>query len=1351
MFQTRDILYEVITEATASSLQNRVHQFQTKVILKAASEAMQNGLLVEASATLYRAIDELYEKYIKIIAKPLDKAQMLLKSDSMQSYISTPFRQVEDLTPDHLLTAIEKSQNSGASIKFSDNLIIEFIHIRVDPGWRLPGGVGRGKRDLLHFNNHHQKRSVRNVVGTHKNTCLPACCIVGAALKEMIWFRKQDPRDEEKIDLATKAYKTLVNNPGRNKKLQQEVDLLYQKIGVKKGKALDLYHIEEIEKVLDISVKVVSIPDRLKFVYKSEKRTNKGYVYLVYSNMDNSPIGHYDLITNIRGFFSKPKYCEECDVAYWKPYDHRCKNTQEWWCFACYRSDCKRSENPVKCKKCNAKFHSQLCETVHKTFRCDKRWKCNICHKTRFRKKIFDMMSQEYRLESDEEIQINHDCDMYHCTECKEDVNVGHRCFIKKKEYKDKIQKLLFFDVETDQSSKTHKVNFIHVTYYHQTVLEKEKEADMKKKKGLKIHLEREIQARCEDFLNDEVCEMRAKVTKIERKLRRYDKYLRNHKKWKGTWVDKSYKGDQSLYNFVKDLVSDFAGYTCLAHNLKGFDGVFILKTFIDNNIIPDVICKGQKLLEIRVPQRNLRFIDSFNFLPMGLAKLPDAFGLDCGSKGYFPHFFNSPENQNYVGPYPDPKYYGVSQMIISDREKFYIWYKEQKDKTFNFIEEMAMYCKQDVHILKDSCLAYRHLMCKETGCDPFAYVTLASVCCAVYMTMFMPRETIARVPASGYDRSKYSHEGYEWLEYLRRYKGVKDMRHAMNGGEIKIGNFFVDGFANDTVYEYYGCFFHGCKDCFDGQICNPDTKKRLIQSYTETLRREKWLGEQGYKVESIWGCQWKRLKQKCCEVRQKVEEMRLPKPLNPRDAFYGGRTETFKMWSKDGPIVYHDVTSLYPWVNSTMMYPIGHPQIILSDFKNISEYFGIVKCKILPPQDLYLPVLPVHAAGKLLFPLCKSCGETTRQESCSHSERERAIQGTWFSEEVKLALKKGYKLLEIHSVWHFENTTKELFAPYMRRFYKLKMLSSKLPYNTAEEILKFIELVKVKEGISINGPGDFKENPGLRQITKLMLNNLWGRFGMNENMSMCQFVGDFENMEKIMEDVTREIQAVRVINDKIVQVTSRTADRDYLPCSRDTNIFVAITTTAWARIRLYHELEKVGNRVLYCDTDSIIYKESPNPAENLKIGSFFGELTSELDDDDYIVEFVSGGPKNYGYITKKGKAVVKVKGFTLNCTNAEAFTFEKIKAVILNGVGEKWLAGKKQKLRLDFLDHHMECETEASAFADAQGISVYNPVRISRTRMWEIVQKAEQKLYSFSFDKRVVDSETFDTFPYGY
>ena len=43
----------------------------------------------------------------------------------------------------------------------------------------------------------------------------------------------------------------------------------------------------------------------------------------------------------------------------------------------------------------------------------------------------------------------------------------------------------------------------------------------------------------------------------------------------------------------------------------------------------------------------------------------------------------------------------------------------------------------------------------------------------------------------------------------------------------------------------------------------------------------------------------------------------------------------------------------------------------------------------------------------------------------------------------------------------------------------------------------------------------------------------------------------------------------------------------------------------------------------------------------------FLGDFKDELE-DDIITEFASGGPKNYGYLTKKKKEC-KVRGISLN------------------------------------------------------------------------------------------------------
>lgn len=61
--------------------------------------------------------------------------------------------------------------------------------------------------------------------------------------------------------------------------------------------------------------------------------------------------------------------------------------------------------------------------------------------------------------------------------------------------------------------------------------------------------------------------------------------------------------------------------------------------------------------------------------------------------------------------------------------------------------------------------------------------------------------------------------------------------------------------------------------------------------------------------------------------------------------------------------------------------------------------------------------------------------------------------------------------------------------------------------------------------------------------------------------------------------------------------------------------------------------MERLQERVLYIDTDSLIYvvREGETP---LELGNYLGDLTDELGGDT-IQEFVASGPKSYTYKIK--------------------------------------------------------------------------------------------------------------------
>jgi len=95
----------------------------------------------------------------------------------------------------------------------------------------------------------------------------------------------------------------------------------------------------------------------------------------------------------------------------------------------------------------------------------------------------------------------------------------------------------------------------------------------------------------------------------------------------------------------------------------------------------PEFIMNGQKIMYMRM--EHLVFLDSVSFLPFPLRKMPEAFGLTA-SKSWYPHFFNTEENLDYIGPIHDVSYYGVKEMGEGERNEFIALYESQKMSNYD-------------------------------------------------------------------------------------------------------------------------------------------------------------------------------------------------------------------------------------------------------------------------------------------------------------------------------------------------------------------------------------------------------------------------------------------------------------------------------------------------------------------------------------------------------------------------------------------------------------------------------------------------------------------------------------------
>lgn len=161
----------------------------------------------------------------------------------------------------------------------------------------------------------------------------------------------------------------------------------------------------------------------------------------------------------------------------------------------------------------------------------------------------------------------------------------------------------------------------------------------------------------------------------------------------------------------------------------------------------------------------------------------------------------------------------------------------------------------------------------------------------------------------------------------------------------------------------------------------------------------------------TMWECHWDKEVEKKNIGPHIKRRLPNPIPLDPREAFYGRRTNAGCLLYECGEgerIKYVDFTSLYPSINKYGSYPLGHPRVITSNFKDVSDYYGLIRCKVLPPRNPFHPVLPVKVNGKLMFPLCQICAETNQQTVCHHGDEERMLRSTWVSLELQKAIEKG-------------------------------------------------------------------------------------------------------------------------------------------------------------------------------------------------------------------------------------------------------------------------------------------------------------------------------------------------------
>jgi hypothetical protein len=280
------------------------------------------------------------------------------------------------------------------------------------------------------------------------------------------------------------------------------------------------------------------------------------------------------------------------------------------------------------------------------------------------------------------------------------------------------------------------------------------------------------------------------------------------------------------------------------------------------------------------------------------------------------------------------------------------------------------------------------------------------------------------------------------------------------------------------------------------------------------------------------------------------------------RPAFYGGRVENFAMGKVPGVSMY-DVTSLYPYAQDITRFP--HPDFLSLDIgpkyaSSILKHEGVISCTITAPES-FIPCLPHRFDKRLFFPYGK-------------------MSGSWTLLELRYALDHGCTLDSID--W---------------------ILWSRVSFNPFHE---FIETLFARRQAYLY------QSSGNANLVKLILNSLYGRWGLNPE-------GGLYELKLLTPEMTEEDLygfETRAYNDKLYAYgpVESTHQPDYV------NVMFAAQITSQARIILQDELIVQGEKAVYCDTDSIITRGTVPVREGL--GAWRQEMSEGTAD---LV-----GPKEY-------------------------------------------------------------------------------------------------------------------------
>jgi hypothetical protein len=194
-------------------------------------------------------------------------------------------------------------------------------------------------------------------------------------------------------------------------------------------------------------------------------------------------------------------------------------------------------------------------------------------------------------------------------------------------------------------------------------------------------------------------------------------------------------------------------------------------------------------------------------------------------------------------------------------------------------------------------------------------------------------------------------------------------------------------------------------------------------------------------------------------------------------------------------------------------------------------------------------------------------------------------FDGVWCVDELNNAVNWGVKIIKVYRAYEWKNVI-DLFSEYVDHFYKLRQRSRRKADN---------------------------------YFYKVIMNSLYGKFA-----------------EKRRSTVYVPLEQGGVFDPIVYDMAQQTVE--YFP--RHNNVVISSYVTAYGRIELYNLMQKIldnNGKLLYCDTDSVIYKGGKLLQDSKQLGGVKKEA------DIKKAEFL--GAKYYRYWDTAGNEFDICKG----------------------------------------------------------------------------------------------------------